>query len=160
MGDKMQFIIEKASFNDAKKANDLLTKLIIDEKKYDKNINEKCIVSSLYEKFYNDDNVCLLVAKTAENIIGYLYGYIDYNDSSVISKVSKLDALFVLEGFRGHKVASELISLFKKWSYEKGAKYVELTVCIGNEQAAGLYEKLLFKPKKIVMSSKIDDFDL
>ena len=44
MGDKMQFIIEKASFNDAKKANDLLTKLIIDEKKYDKNINEKCIV--------------------------------------------------------------------------------------------------------------------
>ena len=154
----MQFIIEKASFNDAKKANDLLTKLIVDEKKYDRNINEKCIVSSLYEKFYNDDNVCLLVAKTNENIIGYLYGYIEDNDSSVIRKVSKLDALFVLEDFRGHKVASKL--LFKKWSYEKGAKYVELTVCIGNKQAAGLYEKMLFKPKKIVMSSKIDDFDL
>lgn len=156
----MEFIIEKASFNDTKKANDLLTKLIVDEKKYDRNINEKCIVSSLYEKIYNDDNVCLLVAKTNESIIGYLYGYIEDNGDAVIHKVSKLDALFVLEDFRGHKVASKLISRFKKWSYKKGAKYVELTVCIGNKQAAGLYEKMLFKPKKIVMSSKIDDFDL
>lgn len=44
----MQFVIEKASFNNAKKVNDLLTKLIIDE------------------KFYDDENVCLLVVKTKE----------------------------------------------------------------------------------------------
>ena len=35
-------------------ANELLTKLIKDEKKYDDNINEYCVVKSLYEKFYNE----------------------------------------------------------------------------------------------------------
>lgn len=75
----MQFVIEKASFNDAKKVNDLLTKLIIDE------------------KIYDDENVCLLVAKTKEKkeIIGYLYGYIRNDGDSTIYKTSVLDALYV-----------------------------------------------------------------
>lgn len=75
----MQFVIEKASFNDAKKVNDLLTKLIIDE------------------KIYDDENVCLLAAKTKEKkeIIGYLYGYIRNDGDSTIYKTSVLDALYV-----------------------------------------------------------------
>ncbi len=66
----MQFVIEKASLSDAKKVNDLLTKLIIDEKKYDENINQNCIVKSFYEKIYDDENVCLLVAKRTVGFSG------------------------------------------------------------------------------------------
>ena len=93
----MQFVIEKASLSDAKKVNDLLTKLIIDEKKYDENINRNCIVKSFYEKIYDDENVCLLVAKTKgkKEIIGYLYGYIRNDGDSTIYKTSVLDALYV-----------------------------------------------------------------
>lgn len=36
------------------------------QKKYDENINQNCIVKSFYEKIYDDENVCLLVAKTKE----------------------------------------------------------------------------------------------
>ena len=55
----MKYIIKKATMNNIKKANELLTKLIIDEKKYDSNINEKCVVREFYEKIINDDNSCI-----------------------------------------------------------------------------------------------------
>ena len=40
----MDLKITKSTYEDAKKVNKLLTKLIVDEKKYDENINENCVV--------------------------------------------------------------------------------------------------------------------
>lgn len=153
----MNLIIKKCSYDEAKKSNDLLTKLIIDEKKYDKNINEYCVVKSLYEKFYNNDDICLLVAKNDENIIGYIYGYIQNNGDSKIYKVSVLDALFVEENFRSLGVASELIKSFKKWSYNYGVKYIELKVCNENKRAINLYKKIGFVQNKIIMSLELEE---
>lgn len=97
----MQFVIEKASFNNAKKVNDLLTKLIIDE------------------KIYDDENVCLLVAKTKEKkeIIGYLYGYIRNDGDSTIYKTSVLDALYVEKNYRKIGCGKKLIETFKRRSF-------------------------------------------
>ncbi len=153
----MNLIIKKCSYDEAKKANELLTKLIIDEKKYDENINEDCVVKSLYENFYDNDDICLLVAKNGENIIGYIYGYIQNNGDSKIDKVSVLDALFVEENFRSLGVASELIKGFKKWSYNCGVKYIELKVCNENNQAINLYRKSGFLQNKIIMSLKLEE---
>lgn len=153
----MNLIIKKCSYDEAKKANDLLTKLIIDEKKYDENINEDCVVKSLYESFYNNDDICLLIAKNDESIIGYIYGYIQNNGDSKIDKVSVLDALFVEEDFRNLGVASKLIKDFKKWSYNYGVKYIELKVCSENNQAINLYKKSGFAQNKIIMSLKLEE---
>ncbi len=97
----MQFVIEKASFNNAKKVNDLLTKLIIDE------------------KIYDDENVCLLVAKTKEKkeIIGYLYGYIRNDGDSTIYKTRVLDALYVEKNYRKIGCGKKLIETFKRRSF-------------------------------------------
>ena len=94
----MQFVIEKASFNNAKKVNDLLTKLIIDE------------------KIYDDENVCLLVAKTKEKkeIIGYLYGYIRNDGDSTIYKTS---VLYVEKNYRKIGCGKKLIETFKRRSF-------------------------------------------
>ena len=45
---------------DVKIANSFLTKLIHDEKKYDSNINENCIISSFYENFVENEQNCIL----------------------------------------------------------------------------------------------------
>lgn len=42
----MNVLIKKATINDVDIANQYLTKLIRDEKQYDKNINENCVVNS------------------------------------------------------------------------------------------------------------------
>lgn len=157
MGDKMQFVIEKASFNDAKKANDLLTKLIIDEKKYDENINQNCVVKSFYEKIYDDENVCLLVLKIKEKneIIGYLYGYIRNDGDSTIYKTSVLDALYVEKNYRKMGCGKKLIKAFKKWSLNSNARYIELKVCSQNKGAINLYLKEGLSNQKIIMRAKI-----
>lgn len=153
----MEYKIIRCNYEDAKKVNNLLTKLIKDEKKYDENINEYCVVTSLYENFYDNEDICLLVAKSGENILGYIYGYIQNNGDSKIKKVSVLDALYVEENVRCNKIGDSLIEEFKKWSYDIGAKYIELKVCNENENAINLYIKKGFKETKIMMSLKMEE---
>lgn len=154
----MEYKIVRCNYDDAKKANDLLTKLIRDEKKYDKNINEKCVVTSLYENFFNNDDVCLLVAKQGQNVLGYIYGYVQNNGDSKIEKVSSLDALYVEEAARQNKIGDKLIEKFKKWSYDVGAKYIELKVCKDNQKAVNLYKKKGFDETKIIMCLNMEDY--
>lgn len=153
----MEYKITKCNYEDSKKANDLLTKLIRDEKKYDKNINEDCTVTSLYENFFENDDVCLLIAKQNDNILGYIYGYIQNNGDAKVDKVSILDALFVLDEARNNKIADNLIEEFKKWSYSVNAKYIELKVCKNNISAINLYRKKGFKDIKIIMNLDMEE---
>ena len=155
----MDLKITKSTYEDAKKVNKLLTKLIVDEKKYDENINENCVVKSLYENFYNNDDVCLLVAKEKEHIIGYIYGYVQNNGDAKIDTLSVLDALYVEQDYRRLGVGIKLIDAFKNWSYEIGAKYIELKVCKENNSAINLYEKMGFTENKIIMVTKLRDND-
>ena len=78
----MNIDIIKADYKSALAVNGLLTKLIVDEKKYDENINENCIVKSLYENFFDNEDVCLLIAKKSKKLVGYIYGYIQNNGDS------------------------------------------------------------------------------
>lgn len=153
----MDFEIKKCSYNDAIKANNLLTKLIVDEKKYDKNINEECVVKSLYENFFNEDDVALYVACLNNDIIGYIYGYVQNNGDAKKNIVTVLDALYVLEDFRKKSAATKLIDTFIKWSMNKNARYIELKVCDKNKEAIELYNKFNFMQKKIIMVKEIGE---
>ncbi len=139
----------------AQKANDYLTKLIRDEKKYDKNINEQCEVTMLYDTFYENSNVCILLAQIDNQFVGYLYGYmIDIGDA-YLNKKAKLEAMFVDEKYRNNKVGESLIKEFKLWASKHQAKYIELTVLNENKKAIKLYEKNGFKSQKMVMECDI-----
>lgn len=132
-------------------ANKYLTKLIHDEKKYDDNINEECIVNSLYDNFYMNDGVCIFLAKEKEQYVGYLFGVMMDTGDAYIKPQAKLDAMFVDEEYRGNKIGKTLIDEFKSWAKGKGAKYIELTVCNGNIPAISLYKNNGFKDTKITM---------
>lgn len=151
----MDLIIKKASIKDAKELNNLLTKLIQDEKKYDKNINENFKVISFYENLIENDDNCALVALVNDEIVGYIYGYITHNDSTYINDVAYLDAMFVDIKYRKNGIGRSLVQEFKKWAKDKGAKYIELKVCSNNIDAVNLYEKENFLEIKKIMSLEI-----
>lgn len=154
----MEFEIKKVStVEEAKIANEFLTKLIQAEKQYDKNINEKCIVTSLYENFYQNDDVCLLIAKVDNEIKGYLYGFIINGGDAYIKKTAQLEAMFVNEDFRGKKCGSKLIKNFKNWCKSQNITYIELKVCNMNNHARNLYTKEGFLPIKTTMIAELVD---
>lgn len=140
-------IIEKVNnINDAKKCNELLTKLLISESKYDKNLRNDYIITNYFEnKYQNEDNI-LLIAKQEENIIGYAYCKInELPGGPIISKVTLLDGIFVEEKYRKQKIATKLINECKNWSTKIGATYFEIKVAKENINALKLYEQIGFK---------------
>ena len=150
-------IIKVTTINEAKKANEFLTRLIHDEKQYDDNINENCIVKSFYEDRFDEENNCLLIAKKGNDIVGYLYGHIINNGDTYLIKISKLDAMFVDESNRNYKIGKRLIEAFKKWSIDKGCQSIELIVFQSNISAYNLYKQFGFKDIKSIMSLDLDE---
>lgn len=153
----MEFNIRKCSYDDALAANNLLTKLIADEKQYDDNINENCVVKSLYEKFYNNNDICLYAAKYNNIVVGYIYGYLQNNGDCKNNAVCTLDALYVLKEYRNNGIATELINSFIKWVKNKDAHYIDLKVCNLNEEAIKLYKKFKFFETKIIMTKNMEE---
>ena len=140
-------IIEKVNnINDAKKCNELLTKLLMSESKYDKNLRNDYIITNYFEdKYQNEDNI-LLIAKQDENVIGYAYCKInELPGGPIISKVTLLDGIFVEEKYRKQKIATKLINECKNWSTKIGATYFEIKVAKENINALKLYEQIGFK---------------
>ncbi len=140
-------IIEKVNnINDAKKCNELLTKLLISESKYDQNLRNDYIVANYFEnKYQNEDNI-LLIAKQEENVIGYAYCKInELSGGPIISKVTLLDGIYIEEKYRKQKIATKLINECKNWSTKIGATYFEIKVAKENINASKLYEQIGFK---------------
>ena len=152
----MDYIIRKANISDAKRLNELLTKLIRDEKKYDDNINENCAVKSYYEYIIPKEQNIILVAESSNTIVGYLYGYIINDGDTSINNVAKIDALFIEEDYRHLGIATSLINEFKKIIKEDNVKYIEVNVCNNNIEAINTYKNNGFNEiKAITMRVKL-----
>lgn len=133
--------IRNAKLEDAKELNWLLTLLIRDENQYDANIDEKFVVTNMYENYIEDRNRCILVAEKNHEIVGYLYGYKKGNDNTIHLQEAKLDALYVKEEHRNQHIADALIIEFKKWVKEQNISFVDVGVCSLNKKAKKLYSK-------------------
>ena len=145
--------IRKAQMSDADKLNKLLTLLIRDEKQYDDTIDENFTVTNMYENYIYDLNRLILVVEENNNIIGYLYGYI--NDDKVSLKSAKLDALYIEKEYRNKGIAEKLINYFKKWVSDNGIEIIEVDVCSNNIKAKNLYKKHKFNVIKETLRLKI-----
>ena len=152
----MDFIICKVKSNEVYKIDNMLTSLIQDErKKYDNNINENYKVKNFYEQYIENENMCILVAKGNETILGYVYGFVQDNGSLYNKKVAQLDALYVKEQYRKNGIAKNLIKEFIKWAEGKEVAYVELSVCKDNTNAISLYESEGFHIDKVYLRKEL-----
>lgn len=152
----MNYNIRKASVDDAKELNYLLTLIIKDEKQYDENINDSFVITNYYEDLLQSDACISFVAEINNKIIGYLYGYIKNDGDTCIELTSKLDALYIKEEYRGQGIAKSLINEFKNWSRSKNVKYIEVQVLNDNTSAKALYAKQNFLPFKTTLITKLD----
>ena len=137
----MNIEIKKYDQENASVCNDLLTKLINDETKYDENLKSNIIINNYYNKL-NEKSV-IYIAFINNKVVGYIYGYVT-EDIFVKEKTAKLDALYVIEEYRGNKIASKLIEEYKNWCFSKKVKYIEVTAWNDNIDATKIYLKQAF----------------
>lgn len=137
-------MIRKVQEKDLSTVDNLLTLLIQDERKYNKNINPDFKVDGWYQRFINDDNRIILVYEIDSKVVGYIYGYIDLSPVNIRPEAI-LDALYVEESYRTNGIATELIDEFITWVKSKDAISIEVSVLLENNKAINLYLKNRFK---------------
>lgn len=136
--------------------DELLTYLIKDERKYDKNINENFVVRDWYSTTINNKHRVTFAAIVEGEAIGFIHGLIKEEAGTVVNDtVVKLDALYVKNNNRKQGVGTALIEKFKKWSKEVGAKYIDLSVLVDNCSTVELYRKNGFIPLESYMRHEL-----
>ena len=147
-GIKINF--RNANLNDSLQLDNLLTKLVEDEKaNYDKYINIGKI-NGLYQTLLINNNTHAFVCEENNKIVGYIYCYVN-NES-----IGILDALYIEKEYRGLGIATKLIELAINWlKDEKLVKLIEISVMDKNELAKKLYKKLGFQKFKETLRIEI-----
>ena len=148
-------MLREANINDAKVMDDLLTLLVLDEAKYDNNIDTNFKVDKYYKNFIERDNNIAYVYEEDNKIIGYIDGQI-VSDGTEKHKGCKISALYVLEEYRGKGIATKLIEQFIKSAKDNKCYDIEIGVMYENKVAKQLYKKFGFKEFKEVLDKKLE----
>jgi len=134
------------NYDDAKQCDNLLTELIMSERKYDSNIKETFVVNNYYTEIYNKENNVLICSLSGDEIVGFIYGFLKEQAGELLyENVGLIDALYVKDNYRRHGIATNLINEFYKWCDLKNIKYVEIGSFVDNKDAYNLYKKLGFE---------------
>lgn len=142
-------IKEVKSIADANICDQLLTKLIQDERKYNDTIDENYIVVNHFNKILNNKDIVLLAYYLKEEIVGYIL------IRKTSDKTCLLDGLFVLENYRNRGIANELLTEAIKICKKLEVKYVDINVMAKNEVARHIYEKLGFSTYEIKLRKNV-----
>ena len=127
---------EKANYCDI-----LLTKLIQDERQYDKSIDESFVVQDFYKNIVQDDRNILLVYEEDNIIEGYIYlkPHTEQKDAYIV------DALYVEEQYRKQGIAKSLFKKAKNMLKEWNINHLYIGVMADNIKANNLYKSIGFE---------------
>lgn len=134
---------------DANRCDELLTKLIQDERQYNDTIDENYVVTNHFNTMLNDENIIIL-AKYINNII---VGYIlirKMDDNTCL-----LDGLYVEKEYRNKGIAKSLLTEAILRIQNMNIKYIDINVMYHNIIAKHIYEKLGFVEYEIKMRKSI-----
>ena len=134
---------------DADRCDELLTKLIHDERQYNDTIEDNYIVTNHFNKMLDDENIIILAYYINKTIVGYILIRRTSNNTCL------LDGLYVEKEYRnkgiGKSLLTEAISRIKNMN----VKYVDINVMYNNIIAKHIYEKLGFVGYEIKMRKSI-----
>lgn len=137
---KRVFDLETANICD-----ELLTKLIQDERQYDESIDENFIVKDYFKNVIsNEDNI--LLCYIDENIVK---GYIYLKPTGDNKKGYLIDGLYVKEEYRNNGIGKALISEAINLIKDKEVDYIDINVMNNNLNAIKLYKSLNFNEFRI-----------
>lgn len=130
----------------AEVCDDLLTKLIQDERQYNKFIDEKFIVKDYFKNVIKDDNNILLCYEEDNLVVGYVFL------KQVICDDVKgylIDGLFVEKEYRNRGIATKLLKESLNIVKDKDICFVDVGAMVENKTSLNLYKSLGFKEFKI-----------
>ena len=144
--DKM--IFREGTLNDCKYLDEMLTKLIDDERRnYDSSIEEGFVVKDFYKNMIIRDKHKIYLCEIDSVIVGYIY--------LIIDKGAKIDALYVIEEYRKMGIASKLLDLAMLYFKEHNVNSIEIGVLSKNIVAKKLYMKYGFSTFKEIMKLEL-----
>ena len=131
---------------DASICDNLLTKLIQDEKKYNDYIDDNFVVKDYFKNVIKDEKNILLCYKEDEIIKGYIYlkNINEDNKSGYL-----IDGLYVLEEYRNNGIAKELINSSLSILKSKNINFIDVNTMYKNKEANNLYKSLGFNEFKV-----------
>ena len=134
---------------DADRCDELLTKLIQDERQYNDTIDDNYIVTNHFNQMLDDENIIILAYYINNIIVGYILIRRTSNNTCL------LDGLYVEKEYRnkgiGKSLLTEAISRIKNMN----VRYVDINVMYNNKIAKHIYEKLGFVGYEIKMRKSI-----
>lgn len=140
-------IKEVKNIEDANRCDELLTKLIEDEKKYNPSLDD-IVIKDHFNKMLNDDNIILL-GYYLDEIVGYILIRRTSNNTCL------LDGLYVLEDYRNQGIGKSLINEAINRCKKINIKYVDINVIEKNEVAKNIYKNLDFNSFEVKLRREL-----
>lgn len=134
---------------DADRCDELLTKLIQDERQYNNVIDENYIVTNHFNKMLNDENIIILAYYINKIIVGYILIRKTDNNTCL------LDGLYVEKEYRNKGIGKSLLTEAILRIRNMNIKYIDINVMYNNIIAKHIYEKLGFVEYEIKMRKSI-----
>ena len=131
--------------------DNLLTKLIQDERQYDKSIDKGFVVKDYFKNVIKNEENILLCYEENNIIKGYIYLKQIINNNK---KGYLIDGLYVEELYRNKSIASKLIEKALNITKDNGIEVLEINVMSQNKKAIKLYKKYGFNEFKICFRKK------
>lgn len=139
-------IIRVFDQNRADICDDLLTRLIRDERQYDDSIDENFVVKDYFRNVIKNKDNILLCYEEDGIIEGYIYLKIVGNDNK---KGYLVDGLYVVDEYRKNGIANRLMDEAMRIVRDTDAKYIDINVLFDNKVAYELYKSFGFNEFKI-----------
>jgi|GEM_PF-1918011 len=96
------------------------------------------------------------LARHKNNVVGYVYGYIDGTDYNR-PKLKKgwLEAVAVLASYRGQGIGTQLCRALEQWFRKQRCGCIDITHFASNTGAQRLYERLGFIPTVLKLNKRL-----
>ena len=99
-------------------------------------------------------DACALVAEHAsDGLVGFIFGRVVTNKRYTPTRTGTVDQVFVAERHRRTGVGTRLVAELCRFFGERGIEDLSLRYVIGNEAAAGFWERLGFAPRIAVVGA-------
>ena len=128
--------------------DELLTKLIMEEKQYDTSVSDSFKVTNYFKNIIKNTNNYLMCYEEDNIIKGYIYLKEIKDDNKVGYLV---DGLYVREEERNKKIATSLINESLKILNNLKIDFIDINVIANNLIAKNIYKKFGFHDYRITM---------
>jgi N-acetylglutamate synthase-like GNAT family acetyltransferase len=153
----MNFEIRKANITDIKKIQELNNKLFeLEFKEFDNSLKVGWPLEMDGEEYFRDliNNHYVIVAEISENVIGYLAGSLNIQNSYNIRKIAELDNMYVHENYRKNGIGKSLIQTFIEFCDSQNMDEIKVTASYKNKNAIDFYIKNNFDKFEMTLKRK------